>query len=396
MIIPDGLVEKSLLLGSPDLSALHALLTESHGLSHEQAQTAVYEAILQVNTAVFPPITKMELLLTEGCNLACAYCFEKGMPRYRRMPHDIAQAAVDLLFDYAHKADQLHITHFGGEPFLNFDAVRFATEYAQEKAASLGKSITFGITSNGTLLTRPVVHYCAQHGIKVLLSVDGLEATHDKYRVDKRGQGTFKKVMQGMRMLKRVQPWIGVRMTVMPESAEDLFENVLGLYAMGVNQFVIASATGVKWDDEEIEVFCRQFRRLREWCKKGDRKDLRIYHFEETDQQGSFFGCQAGRNSISVCPNGEISPCSKVLALNNTHLLAKLGDVTHGLAHVLNRLELVSCAQMRAACEAKGIAEDFRGGCFAANYDENKDLFQPSIQSHVFDKARRMICSEGA
>ena len=38
----------------------------------------------------------------------------------------------------------------------------------------------------------------------------------------------------------------------------------------------------------------------------------------------AFFGCQAGRNSITAAVNGEISPCSKVLALDNKKLVAKL------------------------------------------------------------------------
>ena len=394
MVIPQGLFEKCLFSNPPNLSDLYAFLSKHRYPSPEYAQTVVYQVVLQLNAALFPPITKMELVLTEGCNLSCKYCFEKNMLRYRKMPLNIARGAVDLLFDYAQNEKDLHITHFGGEPTLNFEAMQHVTEYAEKKASRSGKSTSFGTTTNGVLLSHPMVDYFAEHKIKVLLSIDGLEITHNRFRVGKRGQGTFDQVMHGMRILKKVQPWIGIRMTVMPENVPNLFDDVLGLYEMGVNQFIIAYASGMKWSNEDMESYCKQLRKIFEWYKKERRQDLRIHHFEEEDAGSNFFGCQAGRDSISVCPSGEISPCSKVLALNNNRLLGKLGDVTHGLTHFCNRLELVGCSQLQEACETKGIVTDFKGGCFASNYAENKDLFQPSIQSHIFDKARRLSCSE--
>ncbi len=377
MNLPNGLLEKSILSNPPNVRELYAFLQDKYHLESEDAREVIYQVVLRLNTALFPSITKMELILTEGCNLACKYCFEKNMRGYRKMPIDIARTAVDLLFDYAQDENKLHITHFGGEPALNFEAIQHVTEYAEDKASRFGKSITFSITSNGVLLNRAMITYFAEHKIKVLLSVDGLENTHNSFREDKHGHGTFKKVAEVMQILKETQPWIGVRMTVMPENVQNLFDDILGLYGMGVNQFIIAHATGIKWSDEDIESYCTQFRKLFEWYTKEHRQDLRIYHFEKSDKGSNFFGCQAGRNSISVSPNGEISPCSKVLALNNNHLLAKLGDVTNGLTYINNRLELMRCSQLQASCEAKGIAADFEGECFASNYEENKDLFQP-------------------
>lgn len=392
MIFPDDLFEKSLFSDPPDISALFTFLLKNYDLSPQHAQTVIYQVVLQLNTTLFPPITKMELFLTEGCNLACKYCFEKNVLSYRKMPLDIARAAIDLLFDYAQNEKKIHITHFGGEPTLNFEGIKYVTEYAEKKASLLEKSISFSITTNGVKLNDFIVAYFAKHKIKVLLSVDGLETSHNRLRVDRNGHGTFNQVMEGMKILKRVQPWLGIRMTVMPENVPNLFDDVVGLYCMGVNQFVIADATGVEWSDEDMDSYCRQLKKLSEWYKKEGRRDLRIYHFEEIDKDQNFFGCQAGRNSISVSPNGEISPCSKLLALDNIRLLTKLGDVRHGLTHCYNRLELTTCSRLQEACEAKGIAADFKGGCFVSNYEENKDLFEPSIRSYIFDKIRRLSC----
>jgi uncharacterized protein len=316
---------------------------------------------------------------------------------YKRMPLDIAESAVDLLFAYSRNQTDLYITHFGGEPTLNFPAIQHVTEYAEQKASLLGKSVHFKMTSNGVLLNESKVDYLAQHGIGVLLSIDGLEATHDRFRVDKRGRGTFKQVMKGLEVLKRVQPWIGVKMTVMPENAQDLFKDVVGLYELGVNQFVIGYATGIKWSEEGMKTYGEQLGKVFQWYKGRFHEDLLIAEFDEIDDEidkkSNFFGCQAGRTSIAIAVNGEISSCSKVLALNNKQLLAKLGDVQYGLTHLRNRLNLVGCSQLRSACEAQGIAEDFQGGCFVENYDDNGDLFQPSMQGYLFSKLIRSACS---
>jgi len=91
--------------------------------------------------------------------------------------------------------------------------------------------------------------------------------------------------------------------------------------------------------------------------------------------------------------NGEISPCSKILALNNKEILSKLGDVRYGLTHRQNRFEPVSRSQLRSACESGGMAEDYQGGCFVENYDDNRDLFQPSLQGYKLSKLMRAACS---
>src|SRR6266511_5819959 len=92
------------------------------------------------------------------------------------MPSNITRKAIDLLIAYSRDADTLWITHFGGEPLLNFENIRFATEYAEERASALGKTVAFDITTNGTLLTEKSVEYFSRHGFKVLLSIDGLRS----------------------------------------------------------------------------------------------------------------------------------------------------------------------------------------------------------------------------
>lgn len=378
---------------SPDIHRLQQRLEHDLGLSSENVKRLIYQITLKANATVFPSVTKLELIHTEGCNLACTYCFEKTMLGYRRMSEHNARAAIDLLFDYSGEQKNLTITHFGGEPTLNMTGVKAATEYAEEKAAHCGKTVEFHMTSNGILINETMTKYFETHGIRVLLSIDGLAPTHNRYRRDKRGNGTFDRVILAMRLLKQRQGWIGVKITSMPQNADRLFEDVVGLYNMGVNQFVIGHATGVLWSEQEMQCYVDQLKRVYNWYKKSNRSDLRIAEFDEEPINESYFGCQAGRDSMTATVDGEISPCAKILAMENKKLLAKLGDVQYGLTHLQNRSELNTCNKLRTACEERAMDHEFQGGCFASNYEGTGDLFRPNILDHQFSLMQKSVCT---
>ena len=57
----------------------------------------MYRLVASFNARLFPPVTHLEVIHTEGCNLGCAYCFEKEMLGYRRMPPAVAGCAVRLI-----------------------------------------------------------------------------------------------------------------------------------------------------------------------------------------------------------------------------------------------------------------------------------------------------------
>jgi uncharacterized protein len=382
----------ALLSGVPDCERLADDVATALSLSKESAYRIVRRVVAGVNSKLFPPITHLELVHTDGCNLACSYCFEKDMRGARRMPLLVTRKAIDLLIEYSGDADKLWITHFGGEPLLNFANIRFATEYARDKASALGKSVVFDITTNGTLLTEERVDYLADHHVKILVSVDGLQSTHDRYRVDRQGRGTFERVMRSLALLKRRQMWIGVKMTVMPTNVAHMFDDVTGLHRRGVNQFVIGHATGISWSTTDIKSYRRELERLYRWYNESKGPELRIAEFDEPEERIGFFGCQAGRNSIAVSTTGEISSCSKVLALNNKKLVAKLGDVEFGITQIKNRNELLDSSPLERACEACGIASEYQGGCYASNYAAHGSLFTPNVQDHEFSVLKRLVC----
>jgi len=387
-------IHRSLLSDNPDCARLRRTLQRAYHVNAGEAREVLRIVVRELNAALFPPITKLELVLTEACNLACAYCFETAMHSPRRMTVAVGRAAIDLLLEYSREERDLEVVLFGGEPTLAFLTILDIVRHAERAAAKAGKRIAFNLTTNGVLLTPNMVEDFAAHGIKVLVSIDGLQSTHDRHRVDRRGRGTFDRALAGLMLLKTVQPWVGVKMTVSPDAVSTLYDDVLGLHALGVNQFLIGGATGVPWSEDAMRAYADASARLYRWYKSKPRRDVRISEFDKMagEPEHAYFGCQAGRDSIAVSVTGEISPCSKMLALDNRQPIARLGDISTGITQVAERVRLLHCKELRAECERRGIAQDYRGGCFASNYTDNGGLFDPSLQDHRLGVMQRAAC----
>ncbi len=362
------------------------------GISEKESRRLFCKIVLYTNS-FFPPITKIDLVLTSGCNLACKYCFEKSCKPHRTMDIATAKSAVDLLFDYSASESNLSILFFGGEPTLKFDLIKEITEYAEELAVIKKKTIEFDMTSNGILLNEEMIDFFSSHKIKVLLSIDGLKESHNRFRVDKSGNGTFERVIKGMKLLKNSQPWIGTKMTVSPENVPNLFDDVLGLYKLGVNDFIIGHVTETEWSLADRQKFISNLKKLYKWYKNSTHSDIKLsgdIQIGGDDQLKKInpFVCEAGTSRICVNTNGEISACGRVLALNNHQLISKLGHVKYGIYNLNNRLDFVSGLKLQSACSKKGIEGDYHGGCYAENYFENQDIFQPNMKEYLFSKMR--------
>lgn len=370
----------------PDMSSVEADLI-GYGQTEQTARRTIYETVLSINRTIFPPLSKLELLLTEGCNMACRYCFEQNILadhiiRKRIMSDAVIERSINLLFDYGEDQKEFAVTLFGGEPTLALPGVRRAVEYAEKRVASVGASCSFNMTSNGLLLSDEMIDFAADKKIKILLSVDGLAASHDAFRVDKGGQPTFARVIANLRKLKAKQPWIGVKMTIMPSEAPLLCENVRGLRDLGANQFVIGRATGADWPEEAQRAFVEQMAKLQDGMRDAPSADVRITDFEQEAAPTGLFGCGAARTGIAVNVAGEVSGCSRIISLESGVTVGKLGDVDYGLYCLKERLRAVGCSELAANCASLGIADEYRGGCFAVNYEDTGNMYAPSLLEH--------------
>jgi uncharacterized protein len=102
----------------------------------------------------------------------------------------------------------------GGEPTLmGIEFFRQAVTL-QNQIRPQGQQIANTIQTNGILLDDEWGEFLHEHKFLVGLSLDGPLDLHDAYRVDKKGAGTFERVMQGLEILKRHQVEFNILTTI--------------------------------------------------------------------------------------------------------------------------------------------------------------------------------------
>lgn len=141
------------------------------------------------------------------CNLACKYCYylekNKLYPTAQRhlMSNEMLEQFIREYIE-AQTMNQVLFTWHGGEPLLrSIDFYRKALSLQQKYAG--GRHIDNIIQTNGTLLTDEWCEFFAQNHWLVGISIDGPQPYHDHYRLTAAGKPSWKKVMQGIKLLKK-------------------------------------------------------------------------------------------------------------------------------------------------------------------------------------------------
>ena len=141
------------------------------------------------------------------CNLACKYCYylEKNKLYPTAQRHLMSDEMLEQFtreYIEAQTMNQVLFTWHGGEPLLrSIDFYRKALSLQQKYAG--GRRIDNVIQTNGTLLTDEWCEFFAQNHWLVGISIDGPQPDHDHYRLTTAGKPSWKKVMQGIKLLKK-------------------------------------------------------------------------------------------------------------------------------------------------------------------------------------------------
>lgn len=139
--------------------------------------------------------------LSSLCNIKCSYCYiyETGfINSLANQPKIITEETITNLskqlqeVDAFYKNTNFQIVLHGGEPLLvgnkRLEFILENFKHFQDKS----------IQTNGTILKKETLDLLYQHRCSIGLSLDGNAKVNDKYRVDKKGHGTFDKVMKGL------------------------------------------------------------------------------------------------------------------------------------------------------------------------------------------------------
>lgn len=203
------------------------------------------------------PVDAMTLMPSLRCNLACAYCLRHEPEQ--EMPDATARRAVSLLF--ARGPGPKDLTFSGGEPLLRLDRVRALTALARRKASKAGVRLRVNVCTNATALTEAAVEFLAADDVRAVVTLCGEPASHDRFRKDRRGRGSWALVEKGLAaLLARLPPErLLATMPVHPALAHRLHDDFRALTARGVRHFNICAVFGVPWTARQAADLAAQY-----------------------------------------------------------------------------------------------------------------------------------------
>lgn len=135
------------------------------------------------------------------CNLACTYCYEGGM----KGRHYMSSGTVDALVGYIQKhplaaGKDVRIDFYGGEPLLSFEQIKDISGRLKASAQEKGLRYSFGLVTNGTLLTRERAEELVRLGLtSAKITIDGPREVHDRLRPFRSGSGTFDAIVGNLK-----------------------------------------------------------------------------------------------------------------------------------------------------------------------------------------------------
>lgn len=141
------------------------------------------------------------------CNLNCEYCFylEKealfGPSEQYRMPDAVLAAFINN-YVASQPTPEVAFVWQGGEPtLLGIDFFKKMIDLQKPFAGH--KKVSNALQTNGTLLTDEWCSFLKKNNFMVGISLDGPKEIHDRYRRDRAGNGSFDKVMRGLKLLQK-------------------------------------------------------------------------------------------------------------------------------------------------------------------------------------------------
>jgi uncharacterized protein len=141
------------------------------------------------------------------CNLACTYCFylpKAGLypeSSRHRMSEGTLKRLISTYLDT--KQDTYAFGWQGGEPTLmGVEFFRKVVEL-QSRFGRNGSIVSNGLQTNATMITDELARLLAEYRFLLGVSLDGPEEIHNTYRRNRKGAGSYERVIRGIELLNK-------------------------------------------------------------------------------------------------------------------------------------------------------------------------------------------------
>jgi len=242
-----------------------------------------------------PPLFTLLISPSMRCNLNCKGCYAKNYKKEDDLPFEI----LDRVIQEAKKIGVAFFTILGGEPFIREDIFDIFKKHSDAY---------FQVYTNGTLINDKLAKKIKELGNVLLeISIEGFENETD-YR---RGEGTFKKVIKAMDILKENHVPFGYSVCVTKKNAETVVSDkfidfliekgaLIGWY------FLYMPVCGDKNTDLMPTPEQRNNQRIRRDYIRNNKPIFIIDFWNDAPYVG---GCIASKYYAHITNFGDVEPC---------------------------------------------------------------------------------------
>ncbi len=232
---------------------------------------------------------------TMRCNLRCTGCYAYNYDKGDDLPYEV----VDRVMTEAEEMGVAFITILGGEPLMWEPLFKLLEEHP---------NMYFQFYSNGTLMTEEVAQKMAKLGnVTVMLSIEGFKKETD----ERRGEGTYDKIMKAMDILRKFGVPFGYSTAVTsinePVVASDEFIDLMQEKGAIIGWYFLYMPVG-KDPDLSLMPTPEQRVHLLEFDKHV-RATKQVFIVDFWNDAPYVGGCIAGRYYAHITSTGDVEPC---------------------------------------------------------------------------------------
>lgn len=196
--------------------------------------------ILTSPLKIMVPIIKV---VGNYCNLHCEYCFYNAREQSKKTI--MSEQLLDkFIYEYLNLfSGKVNFIWHGGEPLLAGIPFFEGVMKLQKKYAKKDQIIRNSIQTNATLVNEEWANFFKVNNFKVGVSIDGNLKSHNEFRKNKRGEGSFENVINGIRILQKHTVRLGFIQTLTRANIANLdddfkyFVETLGVRSWGINHY---------------------------------------------------------------------------------------------------------------------------------------------------------------
>lgn len=340
----------------------------------------------------------LQISTSNKCNFACSYCFADTADRRSSLRTHISKNQPTITFETAkkaidqtleivrkHKKQAIGIKFLGREPLVNWAVITRLLEYYREAP------IEWAITTNGSLLTDEIAGTLKNHGVQIVVSLDGTPAINNKLRVLHSGAPTYNLITRGMERLAAIDCPFSVSSVVSSATQTvDLKMFIDTITLMGATELeltLVMQTTHLKAQSSE-HTPSELAASLADIYYYGTAKGLfihgdwidpfhRILSTQKLRDDSEVIrtlgaGCAATSHQISLESSGDLFPC-RAMSLHYGHvdnLEAALQSQSYEAVAMRTFYNVPFCN----GCELEGMCQ---GTCLGSCEESNQNIYVP-------------------